>query len=739
MRILLLVGFSILWMSSVYAQEICDNAIDDDADGLIDLNDDECECEPLVLDSVISLIPNSSFEQYDCLPFTYSQMDCATNWIQASGATSDYFHLDGFYNGAYAGIPTVPMPIPDGDGFVGFADAAYFGYYYPGSLPYKEYIGACLSAPLLTDTTYTFNFNIGFGTPNAAYYGYYTIISDTINLGFYASTDCANLPFDSGTYGNGCPTDYPGWEELGTLTMWGTSEWVEGTFTFTPTQDYNALVIGPDCNVNFDPEVGYFFLDDLTVNETSLFTEAVVTGEQLSCFEYLLELENNDNLDVQWYYNGVAISGQTADMLLLYAPLSGAYSATFTDGISCSVSNGYIVSNNSALIDFTFSGDFDICDGESTTISVAGNFEGIDWDGQDVTSVTYTTSEVVPITFTDSLGCTTDTSIAITVSPPISFDFSGDFDICPGETTTITVAGNFDSISWDGSNQTSVTYSYPQTDIITFTDAQGCSIDTTISISIAPDLSYNFTGDFEFCEGESTTISVAGTYDNIIWNGSPVTEVTYSDSQSDLITFTDPAGCSLDTTIQITEYPIPELEVLQGNLIVLDEGEQLGLSINTSSTDYTITWTPAGGLSCSDCDTPIVTGISDVSYTASIVDNESGCTNLVNLEVQVLTEEPEICEIWVPNSFTPNGDGANDTFGIYAPQNCVDEYIVFQIYNRWGERIFSSSSQDMNIAAQWDGKYKDVNLNSGVFVWQAAVRYVNGDESFYKGNVTLIR
>lgn len=674
MRILLLVGFSILWMSSVYAQEICNNAIDDDADGLIDLNDGDCICDTIVIDSVSSLIPNSSFEAYYCLPSSFGAMDCATDWIQAGAATSDYLHTASFYDMTNFGVPLPPMPIPDGEGFVGFIDAGDLPSW-AGTGIYKEYVGACLLSPLLQDTSYTFNFYVGFGAQVAAGFDY-AYASDTLNMGFYASSNCSDLPFGGGALG--CPSDYPEWDELGTLTMWGNEEWVQGSFTFIPTQDYNTLIIGPSCDVSFGTPtidygdtIGYFFLDELTVNNTSLFSDATLASEQLSCEDYILSIEEVDDLiDIQWYLDGIALIGETSNSLSVNTSQTGAYQVSLSDGLSCSVSNSIFISTFSPEIDFSFSGDFDICAGESTTISVTGNFDGIDWAGEDVTSVTYTE---------------------------------------------------------------------PTTDFITFTNAQGCSTDTTITISSSAEISYEFVGDFDFCEGESTTISVSGSYDNLIWNGSSVSEVSYMDSQSDQIIFSDASGCSLDTVIQITEYPYPELDIEQGNQIMLNFGDQVALNLITDVTDYTISWDPAEGLSCSDCIAPTVLGFDNVAYIATIIDNESGCSTSINVSVQVLNEVFEDCEIWLPNSFTPNDDGSNDTFGFYAPQNCLEEVLVFQVYNRWGERVFSNTSKDMNISSQWDGTYKGQKLTSGVFVWQVAVKYLNGEEGYYKGNVTLIR
>jgi len=135
-RLILLV-FLVLSISISYSQEICDNGIDDDFDGMIDLNDEDCFCAKHI---PVSLIPNPSFEEKTCCPKQNARLDCAVGWIQASAPTTDYVHTCGNYLGN-TNIPAyAPLPFPDGEGGVGFRD----GQRHAGS-NYKEYVGACLT------------------------------------------------------------------------------------------------------------------------------------------------------------------------------------------------------------------------------------------------------------------------------------------------------------------------------------------------------------------------------------------------------------------------------------------------------------------------------------------------------------------------------------------------------------------------------------------------------------------
>jgi gliding motility-associated-like protein len=91
---------------------------------------------------------------------------------------------------------------------------------------------------------------------------------------------------------------------------------------------------------------------------------------------------------------------------------------------------------------------------------------------------------------------------------------------------------------------------------------------------------------------------------------------------------------------------------------------------------------------------------------------------------------PECNEVFIPNAFTPNGDGINDIFYIRGNINII----VFSIYNRWGENIFTSR----NVNSGWDGTFKGVECPMEVYVYFAIIEN-EGKTERYKGNITLIR
>jgi len=289
----LIVAFASFSFSSLQLNledEICDNAIDDDDDGLIDLNDPDCEC--LVVEPV-SIIPNPSFEEIDCCPQMQSELACASTWIQASFPTTDFIHNCGWlgWNDENSSFPP-PQPFPDGDGIVGFRNGVYFP---PGDSPnpmgfiepnWKEYAGACLLSPMLADSIYLIQFDIGFVNPTA---------SPPINVTLFGTTDCANLPFGAGEDEplTGCPTNVEGWVELGSVPVLGGEDiWIKTAIEIVPDEDILAIA---------------FEIESFQVNISTVSNP---------CEEdFALQVEGQTGLSYQWYKEGIALIGETAATL----------------------------------------------------------------------------------------------------------------------------------------------------------------------------------------------------------------------------------------------------------------------------------------------------------------------------------------------------------------------------------------------------------------------------------------
>jgi gliding motility-associated-like protein len=144
----------------------------------------------------------------------------------------------------------------------------------------------------------------------------------------------------------------------------------------------------------------------------------------------------------------------------------------------------------------------------------------------------------------------------------------------------------------------------------------------------------------------------------------------------------------------------------------------------------TVTWLPLNS-------TTPVSGYTVQAYpskptTYTAVAQRGPCREPVEVHVDAYSEGCSPEDVFVPNTFTPNGDGENDIFRVQGLK--VNE-LYFAVYNRWGERVYETTDR----SGGWDGKYKGKDADVGVFGYYLTVKCVNGGETLKKGNVTLIR
>jgi gliding motility-associated-like protein len=160
---------------------------------------------------------------------------------------------------------------------------------------------------------------------------------------------------------------------------------------------------------------------------------------------------------------------------------------------------------------------------------------------------------------------------------------------------------------------------------------------------------------------------------------------------------------------------------------------QMQVTLHTSpapaSTSYL--WSPATGLSCTDCPNPValVYAAANVyTVTATYTTFNGPCTVDASVTVHVDQNIP----LYIPNSFSPNGDGTNDVFYIYGS---YIKLVDLKIFNRWGEKVFESLDQYIG----WDGRYKGTMQSPDIYPYEANVTFLNGTSVFRKGSITLLR
>ncbi len=170
-------------------------------------------------------------------------------------------------------------------------------------------------------------------------------------------------------------------------------------------------------------------------------------------------------------------------------------------------------------------------------------------------------------------------------------------------------------------------------------------------------------------------------------------------------------------------------------LVDLGQSYQLGVSVNMDPSDIeSITWEPSLYLSCNDCLDPTVIPANAVDYTVTIV-SEEGCEGEARISFRVNKQ----ANVFVPSIFSPNGDGENDVFLIFAG-NQVREVKSFLVFNRWGESVHEYRNFEPNDPAfGWDGNHRGQEVNPAVFTWYAEIEMIDGRLELFKGSVSLVR
>lgn len=343
---------------------------------------------------------------------------------------------------------------------------------------------------------------------------------------------------------------------------------------------------------------------------------------------------------------------------------------------------------------------------------------------------------------------TNDLNVTVVPSPPANA--GPDVYVCEGGTAQIggnpsTSAGA--GVQWIGENGVAqgmlsnstvpnpvVTVPAGVVDTITFVlrtqDFTCFRYDTVNVISQAkPNAIIDSSGITTFCPGQTVTLSVVGNYASYVWNtGSTQSSVTTGQPGSYFAVVTDIAGCR-DTTnaISVSNISIPDVVVSPDTVITYGDSVTLStnLNLNAASIDSFI-WNPIPFASCTNCTNPVVTPQNEFEYYGITVYSQ-GCVVSDSALIRVILPN----NFFIPNVFTPNGDGANDLFYVLAQPGV--RIITFKIFNRAGEKVHDA-------LAPWDGSYKGKPAQPGVYVYFVQLGLFGDDTAITrKGSVTMIR
>jgi gliding motility-associated-like protein len=348
---------------------------------------------------------------------------------------------------------------------------------------------------------------------------------------------------------------------------------------------------------------------------------------------------------------------------------------------------------------------------------------------------------------TNSSGCSTAYTVPFNVYPAPLINAGTDTTICLGQTITLTPTGA-ETYRWNADPTLNCsTCQTPSakpgkltTYIVNGTSLQGCKNADTIDVNVIKPFSINTSPADTLCIGESVRLFASGSH-RYSWypaTGLSNTSIATPVAKPSITTIyqvavSDSQNCFVDTgSIKITVYPIPVFDITTKDS-TLSVGQSMTLNTSNSPDINQWRWVPYVGLNCHDCPQPVATPRNTTTYTAQAW-NEAGCKAEDRVTITVICNG---VNIFVPNTFSPNNDGANDVF--YPRGKGIASVKSLTIFNRWGLVVYQKTNFNMNDQqAGWNGTYNGVKLSPDVFVYKMDVVCENNQIFDIKGNVTLI-
>jgi gliding motility-associated-like protein len=368
-------------------------------------------------------------------------------------------------------------------------------------------------------------------------------------------------------------------------------------------------------------------------------------------------------------------------------------------------------------------------------------------------TVIYNTPGTYTITLSAFNPCSTGdtTHQYVTVYPPITADFNFTVTPCSND-VSFSDASAIAPVSWlwlfndgDSSFVQNPQHTYPSLDIfdveLISSTINGCKdtvekqIDlTTVPVTIGRstticknnNVQLNATGGVAYSWSPTTSLSNANIASPI---ANPDTTTTYTVNIVTVNALGDTCIKALTTTVNVIDFTVYTIKATADKDTIF-EGQSTVLHAITNPTSP-VSWSSSSGESFPNLPDITIYPKSTTTYTASVIAaQQAGCPILTSIRVEVIPCQPS--NIFIPNTFTPNGDGNNDV--LYVRGDNITE-LYFAVYNRWGQIVFETK----DITKGWNGIYDEMKSDPVVFAWYLRAKCYNGEAIEKKGNVTLIR
>ncbi len=500
---------------------------------------------------------------------------------------------------------------------------------------------------------------------------------------------------------------------------------------------------------------------EITVDTSVLLIDGVVSNI-LDCTNENASISINtdypENTSFQWTSDNFSDDSQS-----IIVQNAGTYNLIVTAENGCTKSEEFIVEDDFSVININAENGLINCFNPTYIIltDLSSNlYETVQWQGPESFSSNEISPEVTQggeyvITVIGNNGC----------SNTLNIEVESDFDepivlLNEGQLacnqTSVEIGNELDAdyiYEWSSTAQDVSNESSPFIQImsagsydVTVTDTQnGCTSESTTSVVELPEISgFNFETDNPDCFNPFGNIEITD-----VFGGTAPLEYSIDGGQTfqlepvftDLNASTynlivrDPYECSFKDSAVIISLQDFDLLANGPFEIIAGNTQQLNVITGLPEQDIvSISWTPDENLSCTSCLNPISSTLKDIEYTVTVIDKD-GCIYETKIQIRVI-ESP----YYIPNVFTPNGDGQNEYFSIFGDLEKIQNVNEFSIYDRWGEKVFTTEDVlATDESMKWFGEFNGQPAKAGVYAYYIEYVSITGEIVNETGDVTILR
>jgi gliding motility-associated-like protein len=353
-------------------------------------------------------------------------------------------------------------------------------------------------------------------------------------------------------------------------------------------------------------------------------------------------------------------------------------------------------------------------------------------------AITVTSANGATSTWTASV--VSPTALALNLNPVLAFNGFG-VSCAESEDGRINaiVGGGTPPLSYawsDGQTTANATDLAAGDYTLTVTDARGCTETNGTPLPAPPPVEFTVSSLPIQCGDTELSATVTPTGNNgpytATLDGEPSNGLRFEiESGIHVIEVIDANGCAADTTLSVELFPEILVALPPDTIITL--GTELNLVAQTNlSTWDTIIWTPAADTTRLGTLQQVWTPAETMTIRVEIIDT-LGCRGQTTMRIQVREGS-----IYVPNVFSPNGDGVNDEWRIFA-DNSVAVVQSVHIFDRWGDAVYAwDQAVPLSAWPGWDGRVRNRPANPGVFVYYAWLELRNGKRVLLEGDINIL-